>query len=219
MVVNNEKCTVGICQNNQYLRNNLFCVHISYVGDESSFTFKTKPTCTHKAGLLSAFVVASIYVCKEHRWNIPATIGVGCHSWDIQCAHTGIKQTSTIIKDGSLWHPETIKGTIRLCSWQGGTERSGRAIFGQQLCFCTCVCIHARGKPVDIKCVIPVEAAVMQSVTGSPWIIHRTFSAQQLQSRFHQIVLEKMSTPNAMKVKVSEAWKRFHTQHENWNSR
>lgn len=31
-----------------------------------------------------------------------------------------------------------------------------------------------------MKYVLPVEAAVMQSVTGSPWIIHRTDSAQTL---------------------------------------
>lgn len=118
---------------------------MSYVGEESSVTFKTKPTCTHKAGLLSAFVVASIYVCKEHRWNIPstvATIGVGCHSWGIQCAHTGIKQTSTIIKEGSLWHPETIKDTIHNLQLAG---REAQSVLAEQSSASDCVsaCVRA----------------------------------------------------------------------------
>lgn len=62
------------------------------------------------------------------------------------------------------------KKTIHLCSWRAERHtalwRSNlqRASVSLDMC----ACIHARVKPVDMKRVIPVEAAVMQSVTGSP---------------------------------------------------
>lgn len=112
---------------------------------------------------------------------------------------------STIIKEVFLRHPETIKETIRFFFSAAG-ERRGRELWGWVIFgepwlgfvgVCVCVvfsffffpcmgaCIHTWRKTVHMRRMIPVEAAAMQWVTGTPWIIHRAFgtaSSQQVLS-------------------------------------
>lgn len=175
-VMYEEQNALGVSQINQYLQNNIFCIYKSYRREELSVTFIT----TWPAYFLP--LQSRIFMCARRAKNkYPYNCG-NLRCWLPQrkasrphkCQQSSKKFLSDALK-------QSKRQSISAAGRQGGTERSGRAIFSEQLCFCTCACIHARGKPVDIKCVILVEAAVMQTVTGSPWIIH-TAALEQVPS-------------------------------------
>lgn len=96
---------------------------------------------------------------------------------------------------------------------QWGRELCERLIFskpwlglGWCVCVCLCACIHAWRKPV-------VKTSALQSVTGSPWIIHRAFSRASY-SRFCQIVLEMILKSKCAVSEVGEAF----SDAEKWNT-
>ena len=81
-------------------------------------------------------------------------------------------------RDNQRVHPVSAAGA------QGGSEHSGRAIRSERgggVCvYAPSQCTHARKFMLEESQLIwnvgfPVEAAVIQSVTGRPWIIHSRF--------------------------------------------
>lgn len=116
---------------------------------------------------------------------------------------------STIIKFFSftLWNNQRHNPFLQPASRAaGGGWRVFRKTQLGSGSWCVCVCawwvfcfLHectrsCLKEPVVMRSVFPVKSAAVQSVTRSPWIIHRAFS------RFCQIVLGLTLNPSAQQV-------------------
>lgn len=171
---------------------------------EGSHPSNSKPTCSCEANLLSAFVVASIYVHTKRTWNIPTTVAT------IGVSYSTTAELSNVLTLGSNRRPPSLKKVLpqtlkqsktRTMSTAGrhwGTTRSGRAVFSQWLCFRAHVRVFTLEKS-QLILNVPFQWKLLSYSQSQG--VHELSTKPSEHSSLQPIVLKKIPSPKATKSK------------------